>query len=61
MGDPIRALQAREMIKIIKRDGLVANTAEVGAYVYQGLIKLQEGAGKGKISRTRGKGYVHCL
>lgn len=56
MGDPIRALQAREMIKIIKRDNLVQNTAEVGSYIFNGLTKLEQGAGKGKISNVRGKG-----
>lgn len=61
MGDPIRALQAREMINIIKRDNLVANTAEVGDYIYEGLRKLQEGVGKGKMYNTRGKGYVLLL
>lgn len=44
------------MIKIIKRDNLVQNTAEVGEYIYNGLTKLQQGAGKGKISNVRGKG-----
>lgn len=57
MGDPIRSLQAREMIKIIKRDNLVENTAKVGDYVYNALKKMQEeGAGKGKIFNVRGKG-----
>ena len=45
------------MIKVIKRDNLVQNTAEVGAYIFNGLTKLQEqGSGKGKISNVRGKG-----
>lgn len=56
--DPIRALQAKEMIKVIKRDNLVRNTAEVGDYIFDGLTKLQQGAGKGKIFNVRGKGYV---
>lgn len=58
LGDPIRSLQAREMINIIKRDDLVANTAKVGDYVYEGLRNLQTGVAKGKMFNTRGKGYV---
>lgn len=59
MGDPIRALQAREMIKIIERDGLVENTKKVGEYLYSKLESLQSGAAHGKISNLRGKGWVY--
>lgn len=56
MGDPIRALQAREMVKVIKRDNLVESTKEVGDYIFKGLSDLQSGSGKGKMSNLRGKG-----
>lgn len=57
MGDPIRALQAREMIKVIKENDLVASTAAVGAHLYDSLLKLAKtapGGSKG-IQSLRGK------
>lgn len=48
-------MQAREMIKIIKRDNLVENTAQVGDYIYEGLRSIANGPGAGKIDRLRGK------
>lgn len=59
LGEPIKALQAREMIKVIKRDNLLQNTVKVGEYVYNKLEQLQtSGTGHGKISNLRGKGCV---
>lgn len=55
MGDPIRALQAREMFKIIKENDLVGHTARVGDYLYNGLHNIFNGAGKGKMLDLRGK------
>ena len=40
MGDPTRTLQAREIIRAVKKHDLVAKTAEVGAYIYKGLESL---------------------
>ncbi|GAA6014210.1 hypothetical protein JCM11491_004138 [Sporobolomyces phaffii] len=37
MGDPIRALQAREMISFIQSHGLVAHTAAIGAKLFDAL------------------------
>lgn len=57
MGDPIRALQAREMIKIIKDNDLVSKTAEVGSHLYDSLLHLAKtapGGSKG-IQSLRGK------
>jgi 4-aminobutyrate aminotransferase/(S)-3-amino-2-methylpropionate transaminase len=56
LGDPTRALQAREILNIIRRDGLVENTAKVGDYIYQSLSELSNGVGKGKMHNLRGKG-----
>lgn len=56
MGDPIRALQAKKMIEIIRRDGLVENTKKTGDYLFRKLEALQSGAGKDKILNLRGKG-----
>lgn len=56
-GDPIRALQAREMIKIIERDNLVQHTQEVGDHVYASLKKIQGlEATAGKLTNLRGEG-----
>ena len=60
MGDPVRALQAREMIKIIRRNGLVENTKDTGDYLFNKLDILQSGIGTGKMHNLRGKGYVPC-
>ena len=52
-------MQAREMIKIIKRDNLVENAAKVGGYLFVQLEEMQaSGSGKGKMSNLRGKGCV---
>ncbi|BGP36178.1 4-aminobutyrate transaminase [Rhodotorula kratochvilovae] len=57
LGDPIRALQAREMIRIIEKNNLVEHTAKVGDYVYQSLEALQkEDGAKDKLVNLRGKG-----
>ncbi|GAA5874302.1 hypothetical protein JCM8547_007557 [Rhodosporidiobolus lusitaniae] len=57
LGDPIRALQAREMINIIQQNNLVEHTAKVGDYVYQSLEAMQQEEGiKGKLINLRGKG-----
>ncbi|BGP16197.1 4-aminobutyrate transaminase [Rhodosporidiobolus nylandii] len=57
LGDPIRALQAREMINIIEKNDLVAKTAQVGDYVFEALEKLQGEEGiKDLLINLRGKG-----
>lgn len=56
LGDPTRTLQAREILRIIKRDDLVANTAKVGAYVYDILKQLSTSTGQGKMFSLRGEG-----
>jgi len=40
MGDPVRALQAREMIKVIKNNNLVDATAAVGDTLFSALAAL---------------------
>ncbi|KAK4050167.1 4-aminobutyrate transaminase [Microbotryomycetes sp. JL201] len=57
MGDPVRAMQAREMIKVIRDNGLVERTAEVGDYLYQELSSLASSAPGGSkgIQNLRGK------
>jgi 4-aminobutyrate aminotransferase/(S)-3-amino-2-methylpropionate transaminase len=40
MGDPIRALQAREMIRVIKDHNLVEATASVGHTLFSALSAL---------------------
>lgn len=56
MGDPIRALQAKEIISVIKRDNLIAKTASVGDYLYSSLAQLSESAHGGKfIQNLRGE------
>ncbi|KAL8286893.1 hypothetical protein RQP46_003899 [Phenoliferia psychrophenolica] len=58
MGDPVRALQAREMINVIKRDSLVDNTAETGDYLYSALASLAATpAGAPHILNLRGKDH----
>lgn len=37
MGDPIRALQAREMISFIKQHDLVSHTASIGSELFNSL------------------------
>lgn len=51
MGDPIRALQAREMISYIDKHGLVKHTEDVGDYIYKSLKTLSENT---LIENTRG-------
>ncbi|KIR42718.1 4-aminobutyrate aminotransferase [Cryptococcus deuterogattii 99/473] len=53
MGDPIRALQAREMFKVIERDDLIKNVTLVGDYIYKSLEQYEA---SGKILNLRGKG-----
>lgn len=56
MGDPVRALQAREMISVINRDSLVQNTSDVGDYLYSALAALaRTPAGEPHILNLRGK------
>lgn len=57
MGDPVRALQAREMISVIRRDNLVENTASVGSYLFSNLVGLStaSSAGKLQIQNLRGR------
>jgi hypothetical protein len=56
-GDPIRALQARDMFRVIERDGLVDNTARVGAALYEGLESvLSKASVQSKVNNLRGKG-----
>lgn len=52
MGDPIRALQARGILKVIAKNNLVENTAKVGNYIYQELNKLKSN----HITNLRGEG-----
>lgn len=40
MGDPVRALQAREMIRVIKNDNLLSLVNDMGSKVYNGLLDL---------------------
>lgn len=57
MGDPTRALQAREILNIIKRDCLLDNTSLVGDYIYRNLHAIATGTeGAGKILNLRGEG-----
>lgn len=57
MGDPVRAMQAREMIAVIKRDNLVESTAQVGSYLYSQLAQLSTStsAGELQLQNLRGK------
>uniref|UniRef100_A0A0K3CHQ2 4-aminobutyrate aminotransferase n=1 Tax=Rhodotorula toruloides TaxID=5286 RepID=A0A0K3CHQ2_RHOTO len=54
MGDPMRALQAREMIGFIKAHGLVAHTAAIGDELYSSLTDLSKRY-SGQIHNLRGK------
>ncbi|TIC67402.1 ARM repeat-containing protein [Wallemia mellicola] len=51
MGDPIRALQAREMIKYIDNHNLVKHTEDVGEFIYTSLKNL---SGNTPIENVRG-------
>lgn len=42
MGDPIRALQAREMISVIHKKNLISSTAAVGSYIYSSLASISQ-------------------
>ncbi|KAK4703069.1 hypothetical protein P7C70_g3148, partial [Phenoliferia sp. Uapishka_3] len=56
MGDPVRALQAREMISVINKNSLVENTADVGDYLYSALASLATtSSGAPHIQNLRGK------
>lgn len=58
MGDPTRTLQAREIIRLIKRDNLCENTASVGDHLYESLAGLSDkgnGKGRGKMFNLRGQ------
>ena len=51
MGDPIRALQAREMIQFIDKHKLVQQTSDIGDYIYETLKALSADS---LIENTRG-------
>nr|ANM86821.1 4-aminobutyrate transaminase [Stygiella incarcerata] len=55
MGDPIRAFQLRTMINIVKRDDLLNNVKETGAYLKKKLEEIQK-RHPDHISRVRGVG-----
>ncbi|PWN28623.1 4-aminobutyrate transaminase [Jaminaea rosea] len=55
MGDPARAMQASEIVKIIEENGLVEHTAQVGAQLYEALRGLSA-RHPGLIQNLRGKG-----
>lgn len=55
MGDPTRAMQAREILQIIKRDKLVENTAQIGSYMYKELAALMA-QNSGAMYSLRGEG-----
>lgn len=57
MGDEVRALQAREIIKTIKERDLVQRTKEVGEYLYKGLERLsKESFASNSFQNLRGEG-----
>ncbi|KWU44212.1 GATA_USTMA 4-AMINOBUTYRATE aminotransferase (GABA-AT) [Rhodotorula sp. JG-1b] len=53
-GDPIRALQARELVSFIKAHGLVQHTAVIGDELYSAIENLGKKYG-GQINKLRGK------
>jgi 4-aminobutyrate aminotransferase/(S)-3-amino-2-methylpropionate transaminase len=55
MGDPARAILFRAIIQEIERSNLVQNTADTGAYLYDGLTRLADQYPK-EIQNLRGKG-----
>lgn len=55
LGDPTRALQAREILRVVREDNLLDNTAKVGAYIYDKLENFTQTNGKGKMFNLRGK------
>lgn len=54
-GDPSKAIIARAIYQEIKKHDLVARTAEVGAFIYNGLAELAKKYPT-KVQRLRGKG-----
>ncbi|OCF37150.1 4-aminobutyrate aminotransferase [Kwoniella heveanensis BCC8398] len=57
MGDPMRALQARKMIDIIRQHNLVSHTASTGASLASSFKSLfASSAAAGKVSNFRGEG-----
>ncbi|GAA5967256.1 hypothetical protein JCM11641_000491 [Rhodosporidiobolus odoratus] len=56
MGDPIRALQARELISFIKAHGLVQHTAVIGSELYDSLTSLSSRFPR-LMQNLRGKNY----
>ncbi|BGP46713.1 4-aminobutyrate transaminase [Rhodotorula kratochvilovae] len=54
MGDPIRALQARELISFIKAHGLVQHTSVIGDELYASLAQLARRF-PGAVQNLRGK------
>ena len=54
LGDPIRALQARAIVEVIREGNLVEETARVGGKIYDGLHDLSK-RHSGKIRNLRGK------
>jgi 4-aminobutyrate aminotransferase/(S)-3-amino-2-methylpropionate transaminase len=55
MGDPIRALQAREIVGQIQSKNLLANTVATGDYLYNNLATLATKHPQ-KFQDLRGKG-----
>jgi len=55
MGDPIRALQAKTILKEIKSKDLIKNVAETGAYLKEELESLER-KHPSVISAVRGRG-----
>ncbi|WRT69537.1 4-aminobutyrate aminotransferase [Kwoniella shivajii] len=57
MGDPIRALQAREMIKLIKQHDLVSHTAATGSSLASSFKSVfSSSVASGKVMNLRGEG-----
>jgi 4-aminobutyrate aminotransferase/(S)-3-amino-2-methylpropionate transaminase len=56
MGDPTRARLAAQIIKVIRDEGLLASTAQVGDKLYSSIKALSTGPAQGKIHGLRGKG-----
>lgn len=55
MGDPVRALQAKVLVREIERHGLVAQTASVGAKLYDALATVADRYPR-VLGNLRGKG-----
>ncbi|WWD20158.1 4-aminobutyrate aminotransferase [Kwoniella shandongensis] len=57
MGDPIRTLQAREMLKLIKENDLVSHTSQIGAFLSSSFESLfSSPVASGKVMNFRGQG-----